>query len=504
MKVSTKVALGLGLVSIGILGTYGFWQYSQEMADLKEAAERDFETLGVTVQVAIENSLRDNQHADVREVLESLEVREPGIDVFVIDQAGNLTTQSPASDQPAESVRRLIADLSAQARHTAAATPVVRFEATAVPPRLVGLLPLRRDGDTAGGAILIVRPLEALADDLERTRNVAIGSSLALIGGITFVGWLLLLTYVRRPLEGLNRALRAVREGDLSGSLEARSNDELGAIAAEFNAMVRELEQARSQLLAAAEAHETLEQALRQVDKLVTVGQLSAGLAHEIGSPLQVLSGRARSLVGRTDLPADVIRTAQILEEQTVRIARIVEQLLTFARRKAPQMVVMDLAPPIRAIVDLLEGEARRRGVRLECHCPDTLPTVTADADQIQQIAMNLVSNALRATPRTGRVRVSLSESAFRSADGLRDQPSVVLTVEDDGHGMSEAVQNRIFEPFFTTWSETGTGLGLAVVKSIVDEHGGTIVVSSAQGLGTRVLVHLPTGGREGAGGFPS
>lgn len=486
--------MGLGLVSGCILGTYGFWQYSLEEADLRETAERNFRTLSGTVQVAIENSLRGRQVADIREVLDSIEGMEPEIDVFVIDPGGNVTANSSKNAQSAHAARALVTDLGVDALlANSAAGSVVRFEAAAGLPRLVGLLPLRGDPDGKLGVIAIVQPLQALADDLDRTRNFAIGSSLALIGGITFVGWLLLLTFVRRPLERLNRALRAVREGDLSGSLGARSNDELGAIAMEFNAMVRELEQARHELLAAAEAHATLQQALRRVDKLVTVGQLSAGLAHEIGSPLQVLSGRARSLVTRKDLPPDVVRTAGILDEQCARITRIVEQLLTFARRKTPHMADIDIGAPIAAIINLLEGEARRRGVQLEYDTPKVLPPVTADGDQIQQVIMNLLSNALRATAHGGRVRVSLAESLFTPTDSAHEQPSVVLTVEDTGHGMVEGVRRRIFEPFFTTWSEVGTGLGLAVVKSIVDDHRGTIVVSSAKGRGTSAVVHLPT-----------
>jgi signal transduction histidine kinase len=496
VRISTKLTLGLGLVSSLILGAYGFWQYAQERRDLTNTAERDFRTLAVAVQVAMENSLRDRQSADVREILDSLETGEPEIDVFVVDPNGTLTHSSNQAQSSAS--RDLIAELGEAARRVEAnAEPIVRFEGPNGVTRLVGIYPLWRDADHLLGAVAIVRPLDALADDLHRTLRSTVTSSLTLIAAITFVGWLLLLVYVRRPLERVNLAMRAVREGDLRTTLPPRRNDELGQMMLEFNAMLRELDQARQQLLAAAESREQLEQALLQADKLITVGQLSAGLAHEIGSPLQILSGRARALAARADLPADVLRTARILDEQTARIAGIVEQLLSFARRKAPHMADIELGPPIGVIVDLLEGEARRRGVRLEYRCPAALPKVTADADQIQQIAMNLLSNALRATPRDGRVRVALAESSFTTPDGMYEQPSVALTVEDGGDGIPDAVRGRIFEPFFTTWSAAGgSGLGLAVVKSIVDDHGGAIVVASEHTAGTSVVVHLPSAGR--------
>jgi signal transduction histidine kinase len=494
MRISTKLTLGLWLVSSCILSAYGAWQYSQERQDLTKTAERDFRTLSVAVQVAVENSLRDRQTADIRAILDSLESGEPEIDVFVVDQDGVLAAHS-SGQAPVAATNGLIAELKQAAQRLGAGgEPIVRFEGPHGVDRLVGIFPLRNDAHTTLGAVAIVRPLDALADDLRRTLRSTITSSVTLIAAITFVGWLLLLVYVRRPLEALTEAMRAVREGDLSATLLPRGNDELGRMTVEFNTMVRELEQARRQLLAAAESRELLEQALQHADKLITVGQLSAGLAHEIGSPLQILSGRARALAARTDLPADVLRAARILEEQTARIAGIVEQLLSFARRKAPHMANIELGTPIGVIVDLLDGEARRRGVRLEYRCPAGLPTVTADADQIQQIAMNLLSNALRATPRDGHVHVSLAEASFTTADGLYEQPAVTLCVEDDGQGIPDALRARIFEPFFTTWSDAGgTGLGLPVVKAIVDDHGGTIVVTSSRGRGTCIVVHLPT-----------
>jgi signal transduction histidine kinase len=164
-------------------------------------------------------------------------------------------------------------------------------------------------------------------------------------------------------------------------------------------------------------------------------------------------------------------------------------------------MAEIDLGPPVAEIIDLLESEARRRGVQLEFRCPASLPKVKADANQIQQVAMNLLSNALRATPSGGRVHAALAESVSGSRDGLYEHPSIALSVEDTGVGIPEPLQARIFEPFFSTWTNSGgTGLGLAVVKAIVDDHGGTIVVSSVPNRGTSFVVHLPAavGARRG------
>ena len=291
-------------------------------------------------------------------------------------------------------------------------------------------------------------------------------------------------------------AMEDVRAGNLTANVFVQRTDEVGRLTAQFNSMVRELESARRRLLEASEAREALEAGLRRVDKLATLGQLSAGLAHEIGSPLQILNGRARALASRADLPAEIRRVAQVFEEQSDRIAKIVEQLLVVARRRPAQWGEIDLGATVGPIVDLLEHEARQRSIRLEFQRPGSPLKVVADVDQVQQVTLNLLSNAFRATPRGGRVHLTLAASSFKAGDGLQENPSVSLVVDDTGCGIDEELLGRIFEPFFTTWAEAGgAGLGLAVVKSIVDEHGGAIAVSSERNAGTRFTVHFPVAG---------
>jgi signal transduction histidine kinase len=505
VRISTKLTLGLSIVSGCILGGYGYWQYQQEETDLKLAAERDFRMLGVAVAVAVENSLRDRQTADIREILDSLELGEPDIDVIVLDQDGQLTAHS-LGQASTESVLAWLNSLRPPApRARSDVEPLVWFDRPGGRFSLLGVFPLWKDENAALGVklgtMVIARELRSLQDDLDLTFKSTLISSLTLICGITLVGWMLIRLYVRRPLERLSVVMRRVRGGDLSAMVPALARDELGDIAVEFNNMTRELDQARHQLVQAAESREALEQSLMHLDKLATVGQLSAGLAHEIGSPLQILSGRARALAARTDVPADVLRVGRIIAEQSNRITGIVDQLLSFARRRTPHIAEIDLGPPLAEIIDLLEGEARRRGVQLEFRCPAALPKVKADANQIQQVAMNLLSNALRATAAGGRIHAALAESVFGSRDGMYEHPSITLSVEDTGVGIPEPLQARIFEPFFTTWTNSGgTGLGLAVVKAIIDDHGGTIVVSSVPNRGTSFVVHLPAavGARRG------
>jgi signal transduction histidine kinase len=306
---------------------------------------------------------------------------------------------------------------------------------------------------------------------------------------------------VRRPLQDLLQTMRAVRAGDLTAKARFRHADEMGEAVNAFNDMMGDLREARRRLISEAEAREVLELKLQRTDKLVTVGQLSAGLAHEIGSPLQVLNGRARALAAREELPADVRRNAEILARESDRITRIVDQLLTFSRYTAPRMADMALGPAVQEIVEFFAAEARRVGVQLSYVCDEGMPAVRADAAQVQQVVMNLLMNAVQVTPPGGHVRVHVCGGSF--AIGADVRRSVSLVVGDTGTGIPADVQPHIFEPFFTTRSQSrGTGLGLAVVKAIVDAHGGAVRVETVPGTGTQFTVHLPTADAVTAGGW--
>ncbi len=490
MHLSTRLAVALTLTAALVLGSYGLIQLLLEDKDLRNAAEHDFRLLCLAVQVSVEHFVREGHGESIRTMLDTLESEDSGRDVHVFDAAGRLTAYSWGSPETVELVRESVRQVSSSQR------PLVYFEGPRGLSHLVGVFPLRDKDGSSLGTVAVIRPLDELRRDLASETIQTGASILTLLAAIIVVIWALVLIHVRRPLVDLIGAMRAVRGGDLSAGVLVHRGDELGEVAAEFNSMVRDLAEARRQLIAAADAREALEAGLLRVDKLVTLGQLSAGLAHEIGSPLQILGGRSRDLASRTDLPPDVLRSARILAEQSDRIARIVEQLLAFARRKAARMGEIDIGSAVRAIVDLVETEARRRGVQTVFECADGLPSVVADADGVQQVALNLLTNALRATPRGGRVRLRMAPSTFRLERGPREQPSVSFVVEDTGGGIPDEVRRRIFEPFFTTWTESGgAGLGLAVVKSIVDEHGGAILGSSERGSGTRVTVHFPVAG---------
>ncbi len=475
MSIRTRFALALTVVGVVLFGTYALWAYDSERDDLHVAATSEIRILGQSLETALGNALRDRQNADVVETLTTLQSLAPNMEIHIHDPAG-----APIAHSRGASTDPRIEELVTRAVTTR--SDVITFDPPENPTRLVFTAPLTADDGTLLGAMAMARPIDDIAEDLVRTRNRLILVVIAFLIATIAAGLVLGTFHVTRPIARLLGGVRNVREGDFRARVKAGRNDEIGQLVGEFNAMIGALADARTRSEAETEARTRLERGLQQVDKLVTIGQLSAGLAHEIGSPLQVLSGRAATLINHTD--PQVQRQGEVLVAQCDRIAQIVEQLLSFGRRKPVVTERCDLVSPVRSVIDLLGGEARRHGVSLGLRVSGDAHEIAGDRDQLQQVALNLVRNALTATPSGGDIQVRVD----------RVGELVTLCVRDTGCGIDAATKERLFDPFFTTRASSGgTGLGLAVVRSIASEHRAKIEVHSEPGHGAEFVVSFPT-----------
>src|SRR6185295_1521228 len=439
MSIRLRFTIALTVLGLLLFGGYAVFAYGWEVDDLHNATEREVLTLGRSLATSLGNALRDRQRADIDETLRALEPLEPKIFVHVHDVDAHEIARSKGD--PVD------ASIEALARRAAiSGQESVELESR----RFVYAAPLTSDSGQVIGAIVVARVIDDLRDDLERTRLRLIVVVVAFVAVTLIAGIALGTAYITRPLGSVLDGIGHVRAGDFKARVPVAHHDEIGALIDEFNAMVAALVDARQRIDHETEARLRLERGLQDIDKMVTIGQLSAGLAHEIGSPLQVLSARGSALLTRSDDP-ETRRQAEILVEQTARITRIVEQLLSFGRRRPAVIARRDLTRPVRTVLELLDGEARRRGVALEVTSDDADHAIDADEDQLQQIVLNLVRNSLAATPRGGRITVRVDAPA-----GL-DQ--VRLVVRDTGPGIPAEMQARLFEPFFTTRAaEGGTG----------------------------------------------
>jgi two-component system, sporulation sensor kinase E len=225
-----------------------------------------------------------------------------------------------------------------------------------------------------------------------------------------------------------------------------------------------------------------LEERLRKTERLAELGTLASGMAHEIGTPMNVILGRAESLMRRTQEDATK-KGLETIIAQVERITKIMNQLLTFARRRPSQPRPVDLRRIAEDTIEVLEERLARHSIKVERAYEEALPPVLADADHMSQVLLNLFLNAVHAMPDGGLLRIAL-----KGTPG-----SVTMSLSDTGHGIPQEHISKIFDPFFST-KETGkgTGLGLTVVHGIVQEHGGTIGVESEPGRGTTFTLTLP------------
>jgi signal transduction histidine kinase len=322
---------------------------------------------------------------------------------------------------------------------------------------------------------------------------------LLLVGVLAFGAgvYLLLVSGVVTPLRRLIEAIDAVSKGDLSRALLPEKDDEIGSLAARFNAMTNYLREAREEEGRANGARLQLETRLRHSEKLATMGQMAAEIAHEVGTPLNVIGGRARSLARRSHEPSEVLKNAEIIGAQVERITKIIRQVLDFSRKSRPILTQVDLRRVVAESLEFVDELLRRQRIEAAVSAPLDLPSIPGDPGEIQQVCLNLVMNAVHAMPSGGRLTIDLVR-VDRRKEGLALAAPVsylMMEVGDTGTGIPLADRERIFEAFFTTKDTgEGTGLGLAVAKGIVKDHDGWIEVDDHPVKGALFRVFLPVG----------
>jgi two-component system NtrC family sensor kinase len=310
------------------------------------------------------------------------------------------------------------------------------------------------------------------------------------------------------PLRALSVAAREFAEGTFARRVPVASADEIGELSRSFNWMAQTIEEDQATLRRWSEELERkvrdrtseLEEANRQLrlaqarvvesEKAALIGQIAAGVAHEVRTPLNAMAinlqiiRRARA---REMGPAcgDCLQIVGTVEHEVERINRSLEGFVSFARLPVPQHRWVDVGPLVRDACRLFEPQAKEAGVTLRAEVPSDLPRIRADADQIRQVVTNLILNAIQAMPDGGEALIEAVQSAGEREPGIR------LRVRDSGPGVPGSHLPRIFEPFFTT-KGTGLGLGLAMVKRIVEAHGGAITCESQLGVGTQFDIVLP------------
>lgn len=487
MNVATRITVATAVVVAIASAAYAYYDLRARAEERRANLEREARAVAGTMRVGLEaqaSAFRTPSDAQLRDLGRAT----GGWKVTVIPR--ERATELPGSYSAAQ-LRRL---------RTLLEVPQLSFNDVegdqyyfALPLRAQGA---REDERVVVGMLELARPasaLEATSGDLGR----AIWLVALIVTVTTVMVGALASRFVSRPITKLLRGIDDVAKGDLSHVILSEHDDEIGAIATRFNEMTYSLRESRGETQRQNEAKLALEQRLGQTEKLATIGQLAAEIAHEVGTPLNVIAGRARSIQKKAKDPEAVEKNAEIVAEQTARITRIIQRLLDFTRRKVgtPERAAVNLNDMVGQTFELLAGQFSSAKVKTRLDRAEVLPPVPGDADRLQQVLINLLLNAVQAMPQGGSLVVETSV-VKRARPGLESgaaQAFVTVAVTDSGIGIPEEIRDKIFDPFYTTKDgQGGTGLGLAVCSGIVKEHDGWIDVEGGHGGGSVFRVYLP------------
>jgi signal transduction histidine kinase len=482
MGLRKRIILVVTLPALLATAVHGVFRVQQERAQLLAEEQENLALTGKAVRIAVENALRDYQLSDVGRLVLDMVDREQSIDqvrFFNRDLAPVIVSHPLKVGEaiPADALRRVMQSGASE----------VFAEQRGRLPVITAIVPVHGRSGEVDGAMEIVR-IGAAVDRRTRAAITDVFVRLAvLLAATVLLTALSLQRQVLWPLAELARGIQRLGEGHASGPLPVDRSDEIGKVARQFKEMGERLQEAHRQREAETERALLLEQQARQAAALAVAGKLAVAFAHEVGTPLNIISARAEFIL-RALAPDDPRREdIAAIVGQIDRISRIITTVLDVVRPQAPKLELIEIEPILQELLPLLRIAARPRGVTLQSSVEDRLPPVRGDAAQLQQVLINLVVNALDATPPHGTVTVSAR------AQPRGDRPGVALSVSDTGSGIEPELQAKIFESFFTTKPRgQGTGLGLAIARDIVRGHAGDVFLESAPHVGSTFTIWLP------------
>lgn len=453
-----RLILSVALVHVFLMGAFTWESVQEQSQGVRQQLYNRGLSLSTLMAVASTNAVLAEDLAALAEVVERVG-QQPDVRYGeIVDARGQVL----ASTEPQRIGRPVGAMVAASDRF-----PLVRGDQ---------LLDLREEMTVAGrrvGSVRLGLSTESLDAALRNTRNEGVLFILLalVIGSLAAWGLSLALT---RHLHELTRAAGQISTGDFSVRVATGARDESGVLARAFNAMAVSLERTARR---ARQEHEKRTEA----ERLACVGELSASIAHEIRNPLAAIINSV-SLLDREDLDrGDRGEVVNIINSETRRLQRTLNDFLDFSRIREPQLAVVDLCPLVAEVARLAERDPRFQGrVRFNVRLLAEPCRARMDADQIRQVLWNLMLNAAQAMPEGGEVMVRVEPQ------GARVQVSVV----DAGCGMDAAFVGKVTKPF-VTGRKSGTGLGLAIAQRVLTQHGSGLTIVSEPGVGTEVAFEL-------------
>lgn len=496
MKIGTKLTLSIATPVVALLVLFGYIDDRRSRSWHRAELAREGRAIGRTVQLAMEDYFTTGQPDQAREFIDRITSYERVLGLRLFDANAKSLYQSASLDSfPFLHEQQLRHSLLTR-------TPSSWRRRVGDEWALAYLLPLTGRSGELLGAVQVLQLESYIEEDARASRTSIFVLTLITVIAIAVIVFAVTNHVVGRPVHRLVKGFRDVGAGDLHARVEASGNDELQRLSHEFDAMLERLEEARQSLLAEQEARGEMEARVAQAEHLASVGTLTAGLAHQIGTPLNVIRGRAERLLRRADGALELSRNGSverdlsIIAEQVDRISLLVRRLLDFARAREMRQEQGDVLAILRDVLELLEVRFEQQGIRALLPSSSVVRHIRVDADQLREVFLNIFTNAVDAMPSGGTIAVAIDPVDRPSpGDPLHIRPMIRIRVRDDGIGILPENVSRVFDPFFTTKEVgRGTGLGLSVAYGIVREHGGWLEIESTPDQGSCLSVTLPIG----------
>lgn len=506
----TKILISVIVAVVGIEGVFLYLNIRSLSKQMIEKTEEEAFSLSETIRLSIRNAMIKGRRDEYQRIIDDVAQRKGIVEVRIFNKLGEITV---SSDKPKVGT---VVDKQAEAcfgchREDQAKVLLPSGSKTRIYEKnyqsLLGLInpiynepscyPCHPKNLNVLGVLDTTISLEEFEKQRANVYSQMITTGVISVALLTFLLSLLVTRFVNRPIDKLLAATKKAADGNLDQTVSIRTHDELGELSESFNNMIAELKHSRDAIEGWTQTleHRVQErtQELQQVQdqlihagKMAALGELAAGVAHEINNPLTGVLTFSSLLLKKVDETHPWRKDLETIVQQTSRCRNIVKGLLDFARQRKPDKRQWDIHNLLDRTIGLVEKQAAFQSIQIVKDFRTDFPTLFVDGDQIQQVFMNIILNAGDAMAKKGGTLTIKTEAR----DGVAE-----IAFSDTGPGISKEHLSKLFDPFFTT-KETGkgTGLGLAISYGIIQSHSGDIKVESDEGKGATFRIRLPIG----------
>jgi two-component system NtrC family sensor kinase len=479
MKLARKITIGLTATIFVVMALCALY-LDHEKLSLYEGDLKAMSTRGTATRLLVQEIWRHDGPARTRDVVEQIADVLENVDVRWVSLDAKPGTADYANVSPDD--RKALAEGEFR----------TELETDTDEPLRVSYIPMEK-GNPA--VLEVTRHLEREVSFVRTTQAGILVATFGVVLACALTALFLGYWWVGRPVELLRDRARRAGAGDFAGCLKLRQRDEMGELGAEIDEMCERIAEAHARLAAETEAKLAALERMRHAERLASVGRFASGIAHELGTPLNVVSARAKMIASDLQQTPQVRGHARVIGEQSARMTDMIRQLLDLSRRRSTRMGAVNLSQCVKTVAELLANVAAARRVTTELDVPLSALVVRLDPGEAQQVLSNVVLNAIQASRAGSSVRVSVAEVRAVTPAGRSDADGqyVRVVVADEGEGIAAEDLPHVFEPFYTTKGPgEGTGLGLAIAEAIVQDAGGWIEVASERNQGTTMSIYLP------------